>query len=185
MSGGIYRITNLTTGRFYIGSAVNFARRKAVHLARLRKGEHGNTRLQRDWDRYGPDAFEFKPIVICAREHLLEYEQRLIDGLEAVTRGYNMLPTAGSALGFRHSDEHRASLKGNQHARGLRHSAETREHLSQVMRGNRYGAGWAMSEAHRQAVSSANRGRKQTPEQIAKRVAATQATKAAKRGGAA
>lgn len=182
MTSGIYQITNLRTGRFYIGSAVNFARRKAVHLSRLRKGSHGNVRMQRDWDKHGADAFEFRPLLVCDRDHLLDYEQRLIDGLGAVQRGYNLLPTAGSALGFRHTPEHRASLKGNQHAAGLRHTEETRRHLSEVMRGNRHGAGWTMPEAHRAAISAAHTGRKQTPEQVAKRVAATQAAKAAKRG---
>ncbi len=180
MNTGIYEIRNIVTGKRYIGSAVHFRRRKAVHLALLRAGKHRNAKLQASWDKHGERAFEFRLLVVCGREDLVMYEQRLIDGFNTVGDGYNLLPVAGSALGFRHSNQHKASLAGNQNARGMKHSDETRRRLAQASLGNKHGLGHKRSAEHRAAISLAHKGRKQSPEQVAKRVAATQATKRAK-----
>lgn len=44
---GIYRITNLPTGRFYIGSAVNVERRWKRHVYDFKAQRHHNSKLQR------------------------------------------------------------------------------------------------------------------------------------------
>lgn len=56
---GVYAIKNLVSGRAYIGRAVNMSRRWGHHLYNLKNGTHRNPFLQRAWDRYGPDAFQF------------------------------------------------------------------------------------------------------------------------------
>lgn len=55
----IYKIINVKNNKFYVGSAVNFERRKAKHLWRLRRGDHSNRYLQASWDKYGENAFVF------------------------------------------------------------------------------------------------------------------------------
>lgn len=55
----IYKIINVKNNKFYVGSAVNFERRKAKHLWRLRRGDHSNIRLQNSWNKHGEAAFVF------------------------------------------------------------------------------------------------------------------------------
>jgi|DEB19_MinimDraft_3_1074340.scaffolds.fasta_scaffold56684_2 group I intron endonuclease len=56
---GIYKIINAVNNKFYVGSAVNFEKRKARHIWRLRRGDHINKRLQAAWNKYGEAAFVF------------------------------------------------------------------------------------------------------------------------------
>jgi group I intron endonuclease len=55
----IYKIINVVNNKFYVGSAVNFEKRKARHLWRLRRGDHINKHLQAAWTKYGAHAFVF------------------------------------------------------------------------------------------------------------------------------
>lgn len=58
----IYRITNMATGGYYIGSADSFARREWQHKYDLKRGVHKNPRLQAAWDKYGGDMFVFEVV---------------------------------------------------------------------------------------------------------------------------
>ena len=53
MTSGIYRITSLINGKFYIGSSINIEVRWKRHLNDLKRGYHGNIYLQRIYDKYG------------------------------------------------------------------------------------------------------------------------------------
>ena len=75
MTSGIYKITHVASGKFYIGSAVNVEKRVTNHKHELRKGVHHNKRLQNAWLKYGADAFVFSTLLICSKENLLMYEQ--------------------------------------------------------------------------------------------------------------
>jgi group I intron endonuclease len=55
----IYKIINVVNNKFYVGSAVNYEKRKARHLWRLRRGDHANKHLQAAWNLYGEKAFLF------------------------------------------------------------------------------------------------------------------------------
>jgi group I intron endonuclease len=55
----IYKIINVINNKFYVGSAVNYEKRKARHLWRLRRGDHANKHLQAAWNLYGEKAFMF------------------------------------------------------------------------------------------------------------------------------
>ena len=93
---GIYRIVNNVNGRFYIGSAAMFLRRFDRHRGSLGR-KTGSYRLQKDWDKYGREAFSFEPLIICEKHDLLFYEQRVIDAVRSFDPaiGYNILPKAG------------------------------------------------------------------------------------------
>ena len=105
---GIYEILNLVNGKRYIGSAVRFARRWAVHRCRLRRGAHDNKHLQAAWNKYGEAAFVFKPLLICAAKDLIDYEQRCLDGYRPE---YNKDLVAGSRMGSTVSAETREKLR--------------------------------------------------------------------------
>lgn len=113
MNTGIYAIEHTDSGRMYIGSAVNFGARWRVHLCLLRKGKHHSTHLQSAWDKYGEAAFLFKKLVVCSKENMLMYEQRLIDGYRVFESkfGFNGRRNASSQLGMVHSEEARAKIR--------------------------------------------------------------------------
>lgn len=59
MARGIYKIINVINNKFYVGSAVNFAKRKTKHWSLLRNNKHPNKHLQAAWIKYGEQAFVF------------------------------------------------------------------------------------------------------------------------------
>lgn len=58
----IYVIENKNSGKFYIGRTNNPAARKRGHFSELRRGIHGNPRLQNSFNKHGESAFEFKVV---------------------------------------------------------------------------------------------------------------------------
>ena len=68
MAKGIYKIINVINNKFYVGSAVDFKRRKARHFSELRHGKHKNIHLQSAWRKYGEQAFVFVVVQELARD---------------------------------------------------------------------------------------------------------------------
>src|SRR5579871_3988760 len=105
---GIYAIINCVNQQRYVGSAKNLLQRKQHHLGDLQAGKHKNSHLQRAYDHYGPDAFNFVILELVEHvENLLEREQHYIDTLNPE---YNIARTAGSNLGVQFTPEHRAKI---------------------------------------------------------------------------
>jgi group I intron endonuclease len=61
---GIYKIENIENGFVYIGSAYNFYNRYRVHKSRLSRGKHDNYHLQKSYNKYGVEKFEFSIVEI-------------------------------------------------------------------------------------------------------------------------
>jgi len=181
MTSGIYAIINMVNGKQYVGSAVDIRRRWLVHRWELRRGTHHSGILQRAWVKYGEHGFAFEVLEELAdSQALVPAEQRWIDALKPA---YNVAPTAGSQLGFKHAAETLprlgASWKGRKHTpeerakigsahRGKLVSAETRAKLSVAKKGQRKGIGWTEERRAQQLVTMS------TPEYRAKMSAALQ-----------
>jgi group I intron endonuclease len=102
---GVYAIICIPTGKQYIGSsAKSFKSRYQSHWRLLNLGCHHSVHLQRAWNKYGEEAFEFRPLIVCAPDMVVFYEQRAID---AMRPEFNRSPTAGNTLGLKQSDEHK------------------------------------------------------------------------------
>lgn len=171
MSSGVYQITNKVNGKFYVGSAVNLVRRKKCHFVDLRRGKHANAKLQRAFNKYGEDAFEWSILEFVNDASLLiEIEQRFIDSL---LPAYNICKTAGSRLGMAHTEESKKKMsdarKGQKNGP---HSEETKSKIGAAHKGRTFSEetkrkisdarkGWRCSEEHKQKI----RGRKATDEQ--------------------
>lgn len=77
MIGYIYKIVNVLTDRFYIGSTLNPKEREERHFCDLEGGRHHSIHLQRAYDKYGKDNFKF--IIIKEREFETESELRALE----------------------------------------------------------------------------------------------------------
>lgn len=77
----IYKITNLKNNKYYIGSTNNFKKRKYQHTYELNNHKHFNRLLQKDWDYYGEENFEFIILEDIPDDYKLQREQEYLDSL--------------------------------------------------------------------------------------------------------
>lgn len=109
-TGGIYIILNLNNNLSYIGSTVNFKKRRYEHFSLLLNNSHHSSKLQNAWNKYGKDSFVFKIIEECDREKCLEREQYYLDKYLPF---YNICSKADNKLGCKHSDKTKELLSRN------------------------------------------------------------------------
>lgn len=144
------------------------------HTKSLQDGTHYNVLLQRAWSKHGAAEFEFAVIEPCRTDELLVREQYWIDLLKVtdVDLGYNLAPTAGSALGIRWSDASKAARSAamkehfsNPDAR----KAQSEKIKAAFVRnpdlglklgrsGGAYRKGRPLSDEHKARIGTANRG---------------------------
>lgn len=193
----IYCITCLTNNRRYVGSSVNVAYRWREHRYHLNHRKHHSPALQHSWSKYGPDAFQFAILeVVSDPKTLIEREQHWIDLLRPeFNAGLIAFPTR---LGATNGPDHRrkmaeglrrhwASLNQEERqarAQALASSARsywkslTADERSAIIRKGLAGGQTRakMSESAKRYAAShpgVHRGRKHSPEAIAKMRAAT------------
>lgn len=77
---GVYKITNIITGDFYIGSSKNIKQRWATHKSPSQWKKQSNSKLYQDMASYGLDNFTFE--VIEETDNLKEREQHYIEQLK-------------------------------------------------------------------------------------------------------
>lgn len=168
-TSGIYCIKNITNGKLYVGSTINFYGRWANHKSELRKGIHDNSYLQRSWNKYGEQAFEFAVLLECPESELAINEDRLIRETKSGTRqyGYNLDTFIQGRKQI--SEETRAKLSAAN--KGKKRSAETRAKVSAARKGKKFGpemrAVWSRAQTgrkHSEATLQKFRGRKHTDE---------------------
>jgi len=56
---GVYWVRNTVSGKALVGVSANLPAMLNRHRAQLRLGMHSNRALQKDWNEFGPEAFEF------------------------------------------------------------------------------------------------------------------------------
>lgn len=137
---GVYKIENTETGKVYIGSSVNIKRRLSGHLGKLGLGNHCNPYLQNSWNKHGEVAFEFSIIEkVEDKNNLIDKEQQWMDYYRCYERehGYNMLPVAGSCLGYTQSKE--SKRKKSEALKGIPLSEKTKQRMSKAKRGTQVG----------------------------------------------
>ena len=78
--GGIYKITNITNNKFYIGSTINLRKRIKRHFYELLNQMHHSKHLQNAWNHYRKESFVYEPLEIIKkkqREKASEYKKKL------------------------------------------------------------------------------------------------------------
>lgn len=189
MAIGVYQIRCIVNGKVYIGSAArSIASRWWQHKDDLARGRHHSQYLQRAWVKYGESAFEFLILEECSVDQCIIREQFWMDSKQAADPkfGYNLSPTAGSQLGFRHSEETKASARSRTCSpetrakisaanQGRIKSPETRAKLSKALKGRPPSeetrrkcsetlCGRPLSEEHKKAISNGTKGKPKSPE---------------------
>lgn len=78
---GIYKIVNTKNGKFYLGSSARLPERWEQHRSWLesKNRDHHSVALQRAWDKYGGDIFEFKVVERCSEPYLKDLEQEYLN----------------------------------------------------------------------------------------------------------
>lgn len=78
---GIYKIENIINGRLYIGSSIDINKRIKRHKNDLIKNKHINVYLQRDFNKYGMDCYNFECVEICDINNIRDIEQKYLDNI--------------------------------------------------------------------------------------------------------
>lgn len=115
MKSGVYKITNTTNGKFYIGSSKDIDWRWYCHKHHLKTGQHINPKLQHSWNKHGENKFVFEIIEKVKPDEnlLLEREQYHLDLLKPYERnvGYNICATAEGGDNITHNPNKEAFIE--------------------------------------------------------------------------
>jgi group I intron endonuclease len=137
---GIYAIRNIINGQCYIGqTGENFKRRYLHHNWKLHNESHDNKYLQRAWNKYGDDNFEFIIIKVVDDPKLLdELEIKYISEYKDKLLSYNMLGGGGGRRGYAMSDKTKQLIgeKNRAHMTGRKLSEETKRKISEANKAN-------------------------------------------------
>ncbi|KAG0890038.1 hypothetical protein G6F15_000134 (mitochondrion) [Rhizopus arrhizus] len=130
---GIYLLHNLVNGKQYVGSSIDLKRRLYSYYSPSKLID--NRYISNSIMKYGHNNFTVLILeLVKESDHiktdLLNREQYYIDLLKPVL---NLNPTAGSSLGFKHSDETKALLVSLRTGKSL--SEETKQLLSELFSG--------------------------------------------------
>jgi group I intron endonuclease len=104
---GVYKISNLLSGRYYIGYSTNINRRFTNHRRKLKQNCHDNIFLQRAYNLDGEDKFQYDIIHICdTEEEAKEIELQYLTDLTIRSMLYNLnYNNSGGDLLTHHPDK--------------------------------------------------------------------------------
>lgn len=142
---GIYVIVCIETLKFYIGSSCDIGKRKKRHFSELALGTHRNHRLQKAWNKYGINGFDFAILELCPKHELLIREQAWLDELNPCDEsiGFNIAPKASKPPNLGHR-------------KGKKNSPEAIERMAKKLRGRKHPP---RSDEHRRKISEAKKGK--------------------------
>lgn len=140
-------IRNKINNKVYIGQSVNLKDRIAHHKSSLRHNRHDNSYLQRSWNKYHEENFEFSILEECESEDELdELERKYILEYDSMNHdhGYNF--DSGGSLNKHMSEDVKRRLsemkKGKRtgplcyfYGKHIKHTEEFKRKLSERMSG--------------------------------------------------
>lgn len=109
---GVYRWRHLITGKTYIGSSIDLGRRFRDYYkySFLTHVKNKSMLIYKALLKHGYSHFKLEILEYCAVENIRAREQYYLDTLKPE---YNILLTAGSSLGFKHSEEGLEKLRAH------------------------------------------------------------------------
>lgn len=154
---GIYKITNITNNKIYIGSSSNLSKRYYYHLNILRNNKHYNIHLQRAYNIDGESSFKFDIVEYCDFNILSEREEYYFNFFDTLNDnyGYNINPNGDrppSWTGKKHTEE--TKIKMGNSSRGRIQTEYAKEIASITHKGK------IISDDHKKILSEKNKGEK-------------------------
>jgi len=157
---GIYRILCIKTNKCYVGQTKDFNRRKNSHFGLLNRNKSSHIKLQRAWNKYGEENFEFEILenidinLDNLKDILTIREQYWMNYYDSYNNGYNSTPMAGlSTLGYRYSKESKEKI--SRAAKGRIISDDTKRKISESLKNRIF------TEEHRKKLSEKSKIRMQ------------------------
>ena len=136
---GIYGIVNKVNGKIYIGqTGERFQRRYWHHQWKLRDNSHDNSHLQRAFNKYGENNFEYIVLEIVTDINLLDdLEIKYINQYKQKGKNYNILSGGGGRRGLSMSEHAKRIIgdKNRQHMLGTKRTEETKQKMSEIRKG--------------------------------------------------
>ena len=188
---GIYLIRNVINNKKYVGSTIDLRQRWGEHRRTLRLNQHRNIYLQRAWNKYGEENFEFTFLEECSENMLLIREDAWINYYDSIQNGYNLVTAKRHSVSEKtranmsiaqkkYSKEHPRMVerrikylskinKGNKYCVGHKASPEAKINLSKSRIGNKNRLGIPHSLDSKKKISEAGRGRVQSESEKQKR----------------
>ena len=172
--GAIYKIHNVVTDAFYVGSAVNPRRRKWEHWNDLKKGVHHCTALQVAWNEFGEDAFDFEIIEEVNDDDLLTIEDTYLAKHHGTEECYNTAKSTFMTPAYQAEVREKisSSLKDKYQTDktyaprlGTKHTEETKELIRQKKLANpsRAWLGKTRDVETRKKIGDTQRGKQKGP----------------------
>lgn len=154
---GIYGIRNLINGKIYVGkTGMNFGDRWDSHRSLLNSGKHDNPHLQRAWNKYKQENFEFIVLEDCEVDELSDREKYYIKLYKDMGLAYNIHDGGdeGYNLGKHLSDDTKRKIgdKNRINGFGRKVSDDTKAKMSESHTGMKYAP---MSEEGRKNIQLA------------------------------
>ena len=166
---GVYRLQNIVTGRFYIGSSVNVYKRYYRHRQVLREGLKENIRISEDCEKHGIKSFVFGVIEYCEKQDLKMREQYYF---ELTKPAYNVWKNIYSAAGrdftpeqmngfqktsnhVKNKEDHKRNMKEAWILR--RQSPDYQKGIDKMVEGKK---GYKHSEETKKKMSESGKGKK-------------------------
>ena len=99
MDISVYKISNVKTGKFYIGYSKETEKRFRTHRNMFKRGDHHCIHLQRSWDTNGEDCFIFERIkTFFTVEEAVKEEQAQLDLHFSLGVMYNSVSSNDSSV---------------------------------------------------------------------------------------
>lgn len=176
MAIGVYQIRNKNNGKFYVGSSAKIKARLERHKRDLVKGEHHCIYLQRAYDKYGADSFEFITVQLCSTEsEAREIEQKYLDSYDGYLYNTSRVAGGGNLISYHPNrdkiinkmkislnkryesmtEEERKVIYGS-HENGMKGRSHTKESKIKIgikQIGNSYAKGVIRTPEHRAKLS--------------------------------
>jgi group I intron endonuclease len=130
-TSGIYIIKTSIDNRVYVGSTKDIAQRRREHICKLKSNKHHNKQLQQLVKDNGISIISIEVLELCLESELIAREQYYID---TIPNQFNVLPNAGSLLGFKFTDESKSKM-------------------------SKSGKGKKFSEDHKRKIGAAHKGK--------------------------